>query len=398
MRIAAGPGLRAGEAGVGEQVLRIGVCGLGRGFLLTAPTLLGDPRVRLVAAADPRADARARFEQEIGGRAYPDIDGLCADPGVDMIYVASPHGLHADHAIAAARAGKHVLVEKPMALSLAEADAMIAAAGAAGVQLLVGPSHAFDAPIVQAAGLIASGAYGAPRMVSALNYTDFLYRPRRPEELDTGLGGGVIYNQAPHQVDVVRRLVGAPIASVRASTGAWDAARPTEGAYTAFLNFEGGATASLTYSGYGRFDSDELAGWIDEMGAPKAQEARRSRAGGGDEAGQREARAYGAAGLPPKVEGAWHEHFGFIVVSCERADLRPTPEGVIVFDEAGRTLHRLQPPALARTGVVDALWDAIIEGHAPIHDGAWGRSTLEACLAILASSRAGREIRLSGGN
>lgn len=380
------------------QVLRIGVCGLGRGFLLTAPTLLGDPRVRLAAAADPRPDARARFEREIGGRAYADIEALSADPEVDVVYVASPHGLHSAHAITAARAGKHVLVEKPMALTLDEADAMIAAAETAGVRLLVGPSHAFDAPIVLAASLIASGAYGAPRLVSALNYTDFLYRPRRPEELDTNRGGGVIYNQAPHQVDVVRRLVGAPIASVRASAGAWDAARPTEGAYTAFLSFEGGASASLTYSGYGRFDSDELVGWIDELGAPKIPNTRRVLTDGADEAGRRAARAYGAAGLPAKAEGAWHEHFGFVIVSCERADLRPTPEGVVVFDETGRTLHRLEPPSLARVGVVDALWDAIVKGRDPIHDGAWGRSTLEACLAILASSRAGCEIRLSGGN
>jgi phthalate 4,5-cis-dihydrodiol dehydrogenase len=249
-----------------------------------------------------------------------------------------------------------------------------------------------------AANLIASGAHGAPRLVSALNYADFLYRPRRPEELDTGQGGGVIYNQAPHQVDVIRRLVGAPIVSVRASVGAWDAARPTEGAYTAFLNFEGGAAASLTYSGYGRFDSDELMGWIDEMGAPKTPHRRRAPTDGADEADRREARAYGVAGLPAKPDGVWHEHFGFIVVSCERADLRPTPEGVVVFDEAGRTLHRLEPPSLARVGVIDALWDAIVLGRPPLHDGAWGRSTLEACLAILASSREGREIRLSGGN
>jgi phthalate 4,5-cis-dihydrodiol dehydrogenase len=382
---------------VDERRLRIGVCGLGRGFLLTAPTLLGDPRVRLVAAADPRPEARARFEREIGGRAYASIEALSADPEVDMVYVASPHGLHAAHAIAAARGGKHMLVEKPMALTLAEADAMIAAAGAAGVQLLVGPSHAFDAPIILAASLIASGAYGAPRLVSALNYNDFLYRPRRPEELDTGQGGGVIYNQAPHQVDVVRRLVAAPIASVRASAGAWDAARPTEGAYTAFLSFEGGAAASLTYSGYGRFDSDELAGWIDEQGAAKVGNTRRAPANEVDEPARRAARAYGAAGLPARADGAWHEHFGFIVVSCERADLRPTPQGVIVFDETGRTLLPMDPPVLARVGVVDALWAAVVEGRQAVHDGAWGRSTLEACLAILASSRDGREIRLSGG-
>ena len=75
-------------------------------------------------------------------------------------------------------------------------------------------------------------------MITAINYTDFLYRPRRPEELDTAQGGGALFNQAPHQVDIVRLLGGGRVASVRAMTGAGIAARPTEGAYAALLTFD----------------------------------------------------------------------------------------------------------------------------------------------------------------
>src|SRR5262245_25971070 len=221
--------------------LRVGVIGLGRGFVLMAPTFRADSRWRLVAAADPRSEARARFAAEFGGRSYAEAEALCADPDVDVVYVASPHPHHAAHAIAAARAGKHVLVEKPMALDVAEAAAMIAAARAAGTELVVGPSHGYDAPVARAAELIAGGRYGAVRMVTAFNYTDFLYRPRRPEELDPVQGGGVVLGQAAHQVDVVRRLVGAPVVSVRAHVGAWDPARRADGAYSAFLTFDGGA-------------------------------------------------------------------------------------------------------------------------------------------------------------
>ena len=103
-------------------------------------------------------------------------------------------------------------------------------------------------------------------MINAINYTDYLYRPRRPEELDTALGGGAIFNQGSHQVDIVRLIGGGRIESVRAAAGAWDKARPTEGAYAALLTFANGAFASLTYSGYGNFDSDEFQGWIGEMG------------------------------------------------------------------------------------------------------------------------------------
>ena len=106
-------------------------------------------------------------------------------------------------------------------------------------------------------------------MITALNFTDFLYRPRRPEELDTARGGGVVFSQGAHQVDVVRLLAGGHVRTVRASTGAWDPARPTEGAYSALLTFADGAFASLTYSGYAHFDSDEFCGWIGETGQPK---------------------------------------------------------------------------------------------------------------------------------
>ncbi|MFX8719861.1 gfo/Idh/MocA family oxidoreductase, partial [Acinetobacter baumannii] len=82
------------------------------------------------------------------------------------------------------------------------------AAEDAGRFLIVGPSHGFDEPVRSAATLIASGRFGRVRMVTALNFTDFLYRPRRPAELETSRGGGVVYSQAAHQVDVVRRLVG----------------------------------------------------------------------------------------------------------------------------------------------------------------------------------------------
>src|SRR2546423_9395216 len=230
--------------------MRIGAAGLGRAFTLMAPPLAGDARVRLVAAADPRAEARAQFSKDFGGRTYATVEELCADSAVDVVYVATPHQFHAEHARLAFAAGKHALIEKPMALTLAECRAMTDAARAAQRHLIVGHSHSYDAPIRRTRELIASGAFGRLRMITAFNFTDFLYRPRRPEELDTARGGGAVYNQAAHQVDIVRLLAGGRLASVRAQTGAWDRARPPEGAYSALLTFEDGAFATITYSGY----------------------------------------------------------------------------------------------------------------------------------------------------
>src|SRR5690242_3421319 len=233
-----------------DRKLRLGIAGLGRAFSVMFPTLTGDPRVALVAAADVRPEARQQFAADFSARSYATTEELCADPAVEAIYVATPHQLHAQHATLAAQNGKHVLLEKPMALSLEECARIIEEARRAGVQLVVGHSHSFDAPIQRLYALARSGDFGAVRMINAVNYTDYLYRPRRPEELDTAHGGGAVFNQAPHQVDIVRLIGGGRAKSVRAQVGSWDRTRPTEGAYTALLTFDDNAFASLSYSGY----------------------------------------------------------------------------------------------------------------------------------------------------
>src|SRR5581483_6546147 len=157
--------------------VRLGVAGLGRAFTLMLPAFTRDPRVALMAAADPRPEARRRFAEELSARAFASVEELCADADIDAIYIATPHQFHAAHAILAATAGKHVLVEKPMALTIEECRAMVAAAADANVHLIVGHSHSFDAPYQRTAELVQSGRFGAVRMIHAVNYTDFLYRP-----------------------------------------------------------------------------------------------------------------------------------------------------------------------------------------------------------------------------
>lgn len=378
--------------------LRIGVAGLGRAFTVMLPTFARDPRVALVAAADPRAEARARFAADFSATGYETVEALCADPEVEIVYVATPHQFHAPHAILAAQHGKHALVEKPMALALDDCAAMIAAAQRAGVHLIVGHSHSFDAPIARTRALIDSGEFGAVRMIHALNYTDFIYRPRRPEELDTARGGGAVFNQAAHQVDIARLIGGGAVRSVRAATGAWDRARPTEGSYTALLTFANGAFASLTYGGYGHFDSDEWQGWIGELGETKPPHGRPAQrlAQGVDEAAFKNARSYGGAAYrPPAARELTHQHFGPIIVSCDRADLRPLPNGVMIHQNGVARLDPLPPPKVPRGEVIDELHAAVADGKAPLHDGAWAMATLEVCLAMLQSSREGRDIVLA---
>ena len=386
--------------------LRIGVIGLGRAFTLMLPTFQQDPRVQLVAATDPLPQACAQFEKDFHGQVTPHAEALCALRDIDLIYIASPHGLHAQHTALAAQHGKHVWVEKPMAVSLSECQTMIQECRDAGVQLMVGHSHSFNAPVLRAYELIQSGRLGQVKMITALNYTDFLYRPRRPEELNTALGGGVIHSQASHQVDVVRLLGGGQVSTVQACTGQWDAARPTEGAYSALLKFESGAFANLTYNGYGHFDSDV---WMDHVGEignakPASESAKRygsarkrlaTSSTSGPESQLKAARNYGGSLYQPTAQNEdAYQHFGPVLVSCEKADLRLTPKGLWMYGPEHETFEALPTPIYPRKEVIDELWGALREGKSLLHSGTWARATTEVCLSLLEAAQTGQAIHL----
>jgi phthalate 4,5-cis-dihydrodiol dehydrogenase len=375
--------------------IKIGVAGLGRAFTLMLPTFLQDPRVQLVAATDPIAAARTQFEKDFQAITVDSLEALCALPDVEVIYIATPHQFHAAHVQVAAQHGKHCWVEKPMAISLEACTQMIDACQHAGVQLMVGHSHSFNAPVLRARELIASGQLGQVRMITALNYTDFLYRPRRPEELNTALGGGVIHSQAAHQIDVVRLLGGGKVRSVQACTGQWDATRPTEGAYSALLQFENMAFATVTYNGYGHFDSDVWMDHVGEIGQPKPANENAQRYGQArrrletthtteEESSLKAARNYGGpVYAPADLNSTAYQHFGPVVVSCAQGDIRLTPLGVWVYGPDKEYFEALPKPAYPRKEVIDELFQILRGSGELTHSGAWSRASTEVCLGIL---------------
>jgi phthalate 4,5-cis-dihydrodiol dehydrogenase len=384
-------------------MLRLGVIGLGRAAATMIPSLLAHPHVVLTAGADPNPAARERFTTTYGGAAYENAEELCAGGDVDAVYIATPHQFHESDALAALNRGKHAIVEKPMALTLAECRAMTGAAERNGLVLIVGHSHAFDPSTAIMRDLIRGGTIGPLRMIANLVYTDFLYRPRRPEELDTSRGGGIFYNQIPHQIDLVRALDGGPLHSVRAIAGIWDRARRTEGAMTALLEFADGVGVSLTYSGYDHFDTDEFHAWVGEGGAEKPGDGHgatrrklRNFATPDDEIRARAASGFAGSGTARGSGAQHHPHFGLLLVSCDGADMRPTPDGVRLYTDDG-TRDIIAPPARAypnKDAVIDEFYDAIVNGVPAVHDGAWGTATMEASLALLQSARERREIML----
>ena len=385
--------------------LRIGIIGLGAAGAGMFPAITIHPRVELAGAAEVDPALRGNFARDHKLEAHESAEALLRRDDIDAVYIATPHQFHKEHAILALEHGKHVVVEKPMSLSLEECDVMIEAAERCGRVMIVGHSHSFDAPIHLMREIIESGELGRIAMINMFNYTDFLYRPRREEELDTERGGGILFNQIPHQVDTARVLVGEPIRSVRATARILDAARNTEGSCMAFLDFEGGATASLVYSGYDYFDSDEFHGWIGERGQLKqanhgvARRSLKQLSGIGQEADARRTRyGYGLSKQPPPQTAAeQHQpHFGTVIVTCERGDMKQSADGVIVFGDDGvREIQITTGAGLAgRDRLLDELCDAVMNGVAPLHDGRFARGTVEAALAILTSSRQRREILL----
>src|SRR5262245_65406146 len=241
--------------------MNVGVAGLGAGAVQVIRAMANAPHFQLIASATVAPEALATFTTRSQGRTYASVEELCRDPEVEVVWISTPNQFHCEHTVTAAQHGKHVVVEKPMALTLDEAQRMTAAAEKHGVQLLCGHTASLMAANQAMRRLITSGAIGDVQAINVWSYTDWMFRPRMPQELDIRTGGGLVYRQGPHQVDTVRLLGGGRDHSVRAMTGKWFPGREVEGYYVAFLEFENGVPATIVHNGYGYFSTYELVPW-----------------------------------------------------------------------------------------------------------------------------------------
>jgi phthalate 4,5-cis-dihydrodiol dehydrogenase len=395
---------RSQQAPEAERTLKVGIAGLGVGSAMVIPTVERLPIAELAAAADTRPEALEQFGQRYGGRTYDSVEQLCADPDVDVVWVATPNQFHREHVILAASHGKHVVCEKPMALSVAEAERMVEAADKNGVHLLCGHTYSLNPSIQAMHRIVRSGELGRLISVAHWMYSDWLLKPRLPQELDVTRGGGVVYRHLPHIVDSIRTIGGGMVRSVRAMVGAWMPERPAPGNVSAYLEFEDGTPATISYSGYGYFNTSDLVWGIGDRlyTEEQAVEARRAfRAGQADDASAKEqlrettrgGRDYSGANRGRLAGGGnW---FGILVVGCERGNLRQSPDGVLVYDDHGH--HEVAVGGSGATGEVELreLHAALTRGAPISHDGRWGMATLEVCLALMESARERREIQLS---
>lgn len=377
--------------------IKVGIIGLGAAAQAFLPAFEKHPGFELIGVCDPNSALQSQISAMQGVRYFSALtEMLQMQPDIELVYIASPTDLHLSHSLEVIAAGKHVLVEKPMANSLVDALKMVEASKLAGTILMVGHSHSYDRPILEMKRLIDGGSLGAVRMVNTWCYTDWMYRPRREEELDHHLGGGVTYRQGAHQFDIIRYLCSGLASSVRAKTLDMDPQRKGIGAHTVFIDFESGPCATAVYNGYAGFSTMEMGfdisewGFEEPMGVRKWLQKPRQAVSAADELKAKRARAAGA--IPHQAP--YQPFFGVTLVSCELGDIRQTPKGLLVCGRHSREELVLSTDDSPRDLVLMELYGALVHQEKVVHSAQWGAANLEVCEAAIESSLQRKELSL----
>jgi predicted dehydrogenase len=189
------------------STVRWGILAPGRIARSFATNLRHVPGAEVVATGSRRLENAQAFAAEYGGRAHGSYEALVADPDVDVVYIASPHALHLEHARLALVAGRHVLCEKPLTLTLTEAEEMVALAGEHDRFLMEAMWMACH-PVVRAVrdGVV-TGRFGTPRQLHAdLGFV--VERPPTDRLLDPALGGGALLDMGVYPLTLADLLLG----------------------------------------------------------------------------------------------------------------------------------------------------------------------------------------------
>jgi len=327
-------------------------CGMIANFHATAISQI--PDAQLVGVFDEYRPGAERFTQTWKAKIFDSLEELCASPEVDAVCVCTPSGLHTPQAVKVMEAGKHLVVEKPMSLTLADADLLISTAQRTGVKVCVISQFRFSDAVQEIRRALDAGAFG--KIVSGSLSMKYF---RSHEYYASGGwrgtwamdGGGCLMNQGIHGVDVYRYLMG-PVKSITALTRTQTRKVEVEDSAVAILEFANGAVGTLEGS----------------------------------------TTCY--PGYPRRIEICGEE--GSVVLeedSILRWDL-PIPCSLPVGQSA-KDVAASDPKAINVKGHVKQignLVDAILRGAPLMADAASGRPPLEVILAIYESSRTGRPV------
>lgn len=342
-----------------QDEIRFGLIGCGRIAPRHAQSIRDLSAARLVAVADIIEGRAKRFAEEYDAEPYLDYRSILDRRDVNVISVCTPSGLHAQMAIEALQAGKHVIIEKPIALTLEDTDRMLAAARTARRQLCVVLQNRYNPPMQDLRRAVDSGQLG--RLLLG-NATVRWYRPQ--EYYEDGwhgtwaMDGGALMNQSIHHIDALQWFMGKPT-SVFAYTATLAHRMEAEDVGIAVIRFAGGALgavegSTITYP-------ENLEGSVALFG-------------------ERGSAKVGGTALNRKV--IWKI------------------EGELEHERELLTREQVDPPSVygsSHKAVIADMIDAILQDREPRTNGKEARKSLALVLAIYESARTGHPVDLPEG-
>lgn len=231
-------------------MIGVGIIGAGYFGEVHARAIAAVDGLRLTASCRSNAEAVRGFADMFGGAAYTDWQKLLGDPSVDAVAIATPHHLHEEIAVAAAEAGKHILIEKPMAHSAKACDAIISAAETAGIKLLVGHIAHFSLPSIRAREILTSGTLGRPVLGNSRLIKLWMEENRRSWHLSPETGGGMLMTAGIHPMDLLIWLMGGQVEAVSAFAGTFFHDQAADDTALISLRFPDGGLGQVQSVGY----------------------------------------------------------------------------------------------------------------------------------------------------
>ena len=322
--------------------------------------LLGTGQIagaRLAAVCDVRPERAQEFGARYSVPSFESLSDMLREPGIDVVSVLTPSGMHAEHAIAVARGRRHVVVEKPMALTLVDAEAMVSACDAAGVRLFVVKQNRFNVPVIKAREALDAGRFG--RLVLGTVRVRWC-RDQRYYDQDSWRGtwaqdGGVLANQASHHVDMLGWFMG-DVQSVHARGVTALAKIEAEDTAVATLKFRNGALGIIEATSAAR--PKDMEGSLSVLGSGGAVEI---------------------AGFAVNKIRTWQ----FV---------EPIASDVEVVEK-----YSVNPPNVYGFGhqaYYEHVVDCLANGATALVDGHQGKQSLELVMALYESIASGREVSL----
>jgi UDP-N-acetyl-2-amino-2-deoxyglucuronate dehydrogenase len=356
--------LDGAASGAAARQHGLGIVGAGVIAQTHAAAIAALPGAALRAVTDLAPERARAFAQAHDCAAEPDLDALLAREDIDVVSVCVPSGRHADVGARAAAAGKHLIVEKPIDVTLEAADRLIGAARAAGVVMTVISQHRFDAGLVELRALLGAGALGRLVLGDASTkwYRSQAYYDSADWRGTRALDGGALMNQGIHYVDLLRWSMG-PVAEVTAVCATEAHEMEAEDVALGVIRFASGAVGTVAASTAvfpGFAQRLEISGTDGTVVVEDGEIVHRAFRAEAPDPGLRGTRATRGAAVP--------------ATGADAAALATTSHAAQIAD----------------------LLAAVDEGREPSVTAADGRAALEVVLAVYQSAREGRTVTLAG--